>query len=131
MSITTKEYRQSKQAIYISYALYRWLFAYITIGLIVLYDWLNFKHTILTFEEKFIVYVTGAVFTTSKEIPYEDIMKVSVDQSLFGRKYDYGTVTIRMKEQQDVIRFRNVRSPNLLRQAAQTKFIQSTKHKLL
>lgn len=82
-------------------------------------------------EDKFIVYVTGAIFTISKEIPYEDIMKVGVDQSVFGRKYDYGTVTIRMKERQDVITFRHVKDPEVVRRAAQAKFVQSSKHKLL
>ncbi|QQG50992.1 MAG: PH domain-containing protein [Candidatus Saccharibacteria bacterium] len=58
-------------------------------------------------------------------------MKVSVDQSAFGRKYNYGTITIHMKEQQDEITFRHIKSPESARRTAQAKFVQSSKHKLL
>lgn len=124
------EYRQSKKAIYVSYAVYRWLFAYVTLGFFILYDWLNYKNTRLTLEEKFIVFVTGAFVTHSKEIPYEDIMKVRVDQSFIGAWFDYGTVNIIMKEREDTLKFKYVHSPEAVRKAIQEKFVTSTKLKI-
>lgn len=125
------EYKQSKNAIIISYALYRWFLACITMGIIGLLDYLNYKNTKLSFEPKFLIYVTGALTTHSKEIPYEDIKNVRVDQSIIGQWFKYGTVLISMKESADEIAFKYVHEPEAVRKAVQEMYIRADKVKLL
>lgn len=124
------EYRQSKNAIIISYVIYRAWLAMFTCGILALYDWLNYRNTKLTFEDKFLVFVTGAFTTHSKEIPFEDIMNVKVDQSFVGQWFTYGTVNVTMKESADAIRLKYVHDPETVRKAVQGRFIRSTKLKM-
>lgn len=126
-----KTYKQSTNAIIISYVLYKWLIACMTIGISALYDWLNYRNTKLTFENKFITFVTGGFVTHSKEIPYEDIMKVNVDQSIIGQWFNYGTVNIKMKETDDIVSFKYVHAPEVVRKAVQDMYVRSAKLKML
>jgi uncharacterized membrane protein YdbT with pleckstrin-like domain len=129
--MSQQEFRQSKNAIYISYAVYRWMVACMTIGVVAALDYLNYKNTKLSFEDKFLVYVSGALTTHSKEIPYEDIKTVRVEQSIIGKYFHYGTVLISMKESLDTITFRYVNDPEAVRKAVQDKYVTSDKVKLL
>ncbi len=126
----TNEYKQSVNAIIITYVLYRWFLACITAGVIALLDYLNYKNTKLSFEPQFLVYVSGALVTHSKEIPYEDIKNVRVEQSIIGQWFKYGTVLISMKESPDVIAFKYVNEPEVVRKAVQDKYVKSSKVKL-
>lgn len=125
-----KSYRQSKNAIIVSYVIYRWYLGLLTCFILPLLDWLNYKNTKLTFEDNFIVFVTGSLATNSKEIPYEDIKNVRVDQSLIGQWFHYGTVNIVMKDSADIISFKFVHEPETVRRAVQKMYVTSTKLKL-
>lgn len=125
------EYRQSKNAIIASYICYRWFFALLTYGILALYDYLVFRNTRLVFEDKFLTFETGAFTTKSKEIPYEDILNVRAEQSLIGRWFEYGTVTATMKDSTDTIVFKYVHSPEAVRRAIRSKFVSSSKHKII
>lgn len=102
----------------------------ITAGVIALLYYLNYKNTKLSFEPQFLVYVSGALVTHSKEIPYEDIKNVRVEQSIIGQWFKYGTVLISMKESPDVIAFKYVNEPEVVRKAVQDKYVKSSKVKL-
>lgn len=131
MQAEEQEYRQSKNAIYISYVIYRGYLAACTGGYFALVDWLNYRNTKLIFEDNFLTFVTGAFVTHSKEIPYEDIKNVKVDQSIIGSWANYGTVNITMKDGGDTISFKYVHDPEKVRKAAQSKFVSSTKLKMI
>ena len=113
-----------------SYLFYRWIFALLTYGIIVLYDWLNYRNTKLSFESKFIVFVTGGFKTRSQEIPYEDIMSVNVDQSIIGQWFNYGTINIVMKETRDKVAFKFVHDPETVRKSVQETYVRSMKMKM-
>lgn len=124
------EHRQSKNGILISYAIYRWYIALITCGILTLADWLNYRNTKLTFEDKFLTFVTGAFTTRSKEIPYEDIKNVKVYQSIIGKWANYGTLNVLMKESSDTISFKYIHDPETVRRAVQAMYVRSTKLKV-
>lgn len=125
-----KEFRQSINAIIISYVVYKWFLALVTMGAIAVLDWLTYKNTKLAFEKNFIVYVTGSVTTNSKEIPFEDIKNVRVSQSIIGQLFNYGSVLISMKESRDTIAFNYVNSPEDVRKAIQSHYVKADKVKL-
>jgi len=125
------EYRQSKNAIIISYVCYRWFLALLTYGILAVYDYLRYRNTRLIFREKFLVFETGAFTIRSKEIPYEDILNVRAEQSLIGRWFEYGTVAVIMRYGADTIVFKYVHEPEALRKAIQSRFVASSKHKLV
>jgi hypothetical protein len=124
------EFGQSKKAIIVRYVLGRWLLIPLTMGIIILIDRLNYRNTKLLFEVEFLVFVTGAITTNSKEIPYEDIKNVRVRQSIIGKWFNYGSVVVSMKESGDAITFRRVDNPELVRKAVQSKYVKSNKVKL-
>lgn len=125
-----KIFRQSSKAILISYVLYRWILASFTLFILPLADWLNYRNTKLIFEDNFLVFITGAFTTSSKEIPYEDIKNVRVSQSLIGKWFDYGTLDISMKESSDLISFKFVHGPESVRREVQKIYVTSSKLKL-
>jgi uncharacterized membrane protein YdbT with pleckstrin-like domain len=124
-------FKQSKNALIVNYVLYRWAIALMTMGVVAVLDFLNFKNTKLSFEPQFLVFVSGALTTHSKEIPYEDIKTVRVEQSIIGKFFNYGSILISMKELSDTITFRYVNDPDSVRKAIQAKYIKSDKVKLL
>lgn len=124
-----QEFKSSKNAIIISYVIYRWILALMSIGIIALLDYLNYKNTKLSLESKFIVYVTEALTTNSKEIPYEDIKNIRVEQSIIGKLFNYGSIAISMKETVDTIIFTYVNNPEQVRKTVQDKYIRSDKVK--
>lgn len=123
-------YRQSINAIIMNYVLYRWILALCTMGVIALLDWLNYRNTKLTPEDKFLTFVTGALVTHSTEVPYEDIMNVKVDQSIIGQFFKYGTVNITMKVSTNSIAFKYVADPETVRTAIQSLYVTSSKFKV-
>lgn len=125
-----KQFKQSKNAILISYVIYRWILAAFTCGILTLHDWLNFRNTKLTFEKNFLVYVTGGFTTRSQEIPYEDIMSVNVDQSIIGQWFNYGTLNIVMKESRDLVAFKFIHDPETVRKSVQETYVRSMKMKM-
>ena len=125
------EFKASKNAIIINYVAYRWMIAMMSCGIIALLDYLNYKNTKLSLEPKFIVYVSGALTTNSKEIPYEDIKSIRVEQSILGKFFNYGSILIVMKESPDSIVFKFVNAPETVRKTIQSRYVESNKVKLL
>lgn len=99
-------------------------------GIPVLYDYLMYRNTRLTFRDKFLVFDTGAFTKRSKEIPYEDILNIRARQTLLGQFFNYGTVTATMKDGMDTITFRYVHEPESVRRAVQGAFVESKKFKV-
>lgn len=125
-----KEYRQSRTAITISYVAYRWFLAAMTIGILALFDYMRYKNTKLSFESKFLVFVTGAFSTQSKEVPYEDIQSVRVEKSFLGNIFNYGTIIVLMKDGSDTIVFKYVENPEEVRKVVQDHYVRSEKVKV-
>lgn len=130
MQPNQKQYRQSKNAIIASYVCYKWIIAFMTCFITLIYDLLVYKNTKLIFGDKFLIFETGALTKKSKEIPYEDIMNVRAEQSLIGQLFHYGTVTATMKSGIDTITFRYAHEPEHIRQAIQKAFVSSSKFKV-
>ena len=126
-----KEYRQSKNAIIVSYICYRWFLAAMTCFILCVCDFLVYKNTRLTFGDRFLVFETGALMKTSKEIPYEDILNVRAEQSIIGQLFHYGKVIVTMKNgSTDTIVFKFAHEPEVVRSAVQKAFVGSAKFKV-
>lgn len=125
------EYRQSIVAILIYYVIsFKLILAIVTCGIVAILDYLNYKNTKLVFEPIFLVFVTGSLKTYSKEIPYEDIKTVRVEQSIIGKYLNYGSVFIEMKDGLDSILFKHVEDPESVRRAVQQSYVKADKIKV-
>ena len=125
------EYRQSIAAILIYYVIsFKFMLAMFTVGIVAILDYLNYKNTKLVFEPIFLVFVTGSLKTYSKEIPYEDIKTVRVEQSIIGKYLNYGSVFIEMKDGLDSILFKHVEDPESVRRAVQQRYVKADKIKV-
>ena len=125
------EYRQSIVAILIYYVIsFKLILAMFTCGIVAILDYLNYKNTKLVFEPIFLVFVTGSLKTYSKEIPYEDIKTVRVEQSIIGKYLNYGSVFIEMKDGLDSILFKHVEDPESVRRAVQQRYVKADKIKV-
>ena len=78
----------------------------------------------------FLVFVTGSLKTYSKEIPYEDIKTVRVEQSIIGKYLNYGSVFIETKDGLDSILFKHVKDPESVRRAVQQRYVKADKIKV-
>jgi len=130
MQSDQKVYRQSKNAIIISYVSYKWIIAAVTCCISLVYDLLMYKNTRLIFGDKFLIFETGALTKKSREIPYEDILNIRAKQSFLGQLFNYGTVTAMMKNGIDTITFKYVHDPETVRRAVQGVFVSSGKFKI-
>ena len=106
------------------------MLAMFTGGIVAILDYLNYKNTKLVFEPIFLVFVTGSLKTYSKEIPYEDIKTVRVEQSIIGKHFNYGSVFIEMKDGLDSILFKHVEDPESVRRAVQQRYVKADKIKV-
>ena len=125
------EYRQSIVAILIYYVIsFKLILAIVTWGIVAILDYLNYKNTKLVFEPIFLVFVTGSLKTYNKEIPYEDIKTVRVEQSIIGKYLNYGSVFIEMKDGLDSILFKHVKDPESVCRAVQQRYVKADKIKV-
>ena len=114
-------YRQTKVAYIVKYALYKWVVALITLGYVAIYDFFKYKRHSITLNENSIRLQYGVFTQNSRELPYRNIQGVSIDQSVLGQIFNYGSVVIGTASQSDSIVFEYVDSPKMLRQAIQDK----------
>ena len=125
------EYRQSIVAILIYYVIsFKLILAIVTWGIVAILDYLNYKNTKLVFEPIFLVFVTGSLKTYNKEIPYEDIKTVRVEQSIIGKYLNYGSVFIETKDGLDSILFKHVKDPESVCRAVQQRYVKADKIKV-
>lgn len=125
-----KVYRQSLKAVFLNYLPVKWIWTMFLMFMPVICDYLRWKNTELRLENKFLVFRTGVFTTFSKEIPYEDIKSVNVMQSIVGKGFKYGTISINMTNALDTIIMRNVDNPDIVRKEIQERFVKSKKVKL-
>ena len=77
------------------------------------------------------MFKTGVFTTFSKEIPYEDIKSVNVLQTIIGKFFNYGTISINMTNTMDTIIMKNVDNPDVVRRDIQERYVKSQKLKLV
>ncbi|KPF80540.1 hypothetical protein IP88_00240 [alpha proteobacterium AAP81b] len=58
-------------------------------------NWLRQRTTEIVITDKRLIHKTGLIARQTQEINVSKVETVLVDQSLFGRLFDYGTVTIK------------------------------------
>lgn len=122
------EFKQSIPAAIMGYILlYKFFLAVVTLGFIALRDYLNYRNTILSLNNKFIVYKTGAFTVNSKEIPKNHIAGVSLTQSFLGQIFNYGTVTVIMSGGSSNLIIKDVCNPQAVCDAVQQKYVEPNK----
>lgn len=89
--------RQDKRAIFIAYLVYRVWLAILTYGILALYDFLSYRNSKLQLNDKSIE-VTRGPLSNTKTVNFEDIAGFSIEQSSIGKKANYGTIKIHIRD---------------------------------
>jgi len=120
--------KQSPKAVALDYLPVKWMIAFFIIPIVI--DYLRYKNTELRFEKDFLVLKTGVLSASTKEIPYEDIKSVRIEQSIMGNLCNYGSVIIAMRDFTDTIVFGPVDAPEKVSSEIKKHFVKSDKVKL-
>lgn len=115
------EYRQSAATL-VARALTRWWWlGFITFGLIIVWDILEWKRAGLILKDDSLVLKFGVITQNSRDVPYKNIQTVDVNQSILGQALGYGHILITTANTNAPVLFKYVAQPQLLREAIQAR----------
>lgn len=115
------EYRQSAITL-LARALTRWWWlGIVTLGLIVVWDILEWKRAALILKDSSLTLKFGVITQNSREVPYKNIQTIDVHQSILGQALGYGHIVITTANANAPIEFKYVATPQIAREALQAK----------
>lgn len=115
------EYRQSAATL-VARALTRWWWlGFITFGLIIIWDILEWKRAALILKDRSLTLKFGVITQNSREVPYKNIQTVDVNQSVLGQALGYGHIVITTANAYAPIEFKYVATPQVVREAIQAR----------
>ncbi|MBQ8425000.1 MAG: PH domain-containing protein [Clostridia bacterium] len=114
-----------KKSIVPSFTILRILFFWLIIPVIfIICDILKYAKETVEIYDTCIKEKTGILSRNEKQITFAGVVSVSVNQSLFGRIFNYGTVTIDIVGK-DNIYIESAKNPFELKKFLESKFIDS------
>lgn len=114
-----------KKSIVPSFSILRILFFWLIIpSILIIYDIIKYAKETVEIYEKHIIEKTGILSKNEKQITFAGVVSVSVNQSLFGRMFNYGNVTINIVGK-DNLYIEGAKNPFELKKFLESKFIDS------
>ena len=115
------EYRQTNLALVSRGLTTWWWLGFMTCGILIWWDVMNYRRTKLVLKDKSLVFMSGVMTQNSRELAYRNVQTVDVNQSALGQVLGYGHIIITTANAGDPIIFKYVAKPQALRQAIQDR----------
>lgn len=126
MEHNTKADYIAKKSAWKAVTLFRILFAWLVIPLIIMIaDIIKLKHQTIEFYDNYIIQKSGVIAKSERKSAFMGVVSVSVNQSIRGRIFNYGDISVDAVGKWD-INTRGIANPESLKRYLNTRMVTTS-----